>query len=129
MKIGLIDDEPIVLDLIAGFLGELGHDVTRASTGEQFLDDTSRTGADFDLIVTDFKMPGISGTSLIRELHHRFPSVPVVVMSGYAEAFSADDVVAGVHAYLSKPIHLDELEILLEKLARARGAAEETEID
>jgi len=120
MKIGLIEDEPIVLELIAGFVGELGHDVTAAASGERFLDETSRAGAEFDLIVTDFKMPGISGTSLIRELRHRFPTATVVVLSGFAEALSADDEVEGVYAYLGKPARLDELEALLEEIARAR---------
>ena len=80
-RILLVDDDPIVRQLLAEQLEELGFRVTQA------FDATSALGMVAippDVLVTDLSMPGMDGLALITELHRRHPTVPAILVTGYA---------------------------------------------
>jgi CheY-like chemotaxis protein/two-component sensor histidine kinase len=80
----LIDDEDLVRLSTADMLIELGYKVVEASSAEEALRLMNR-GLNPDVVVTDHLMPGMSGTDLARVLQKEWPSIKVLVVSGYAE--------------------------------------------
>jgi two-component system C4-dicarboxylate transport response regulator DctD len=120
VRIYLIDDEPIVLNTISGFLADLGHSVTCAASGESL--DAIADEPVADLVITDLRLPEANGLTLIRRIHELLPNTPIVVISGHREALLdlRDTVENYVHAFLQKPFSLSELEDLLTRLSKDR---------
>ena len=85
----LVDDEELVRVSTGHMLADLGYEVVEASSAEEALAGI-RQGLNFDLVVTDHLMPGMSGLQLARELKVSFPHVPVLIASGYAEEEGID---------------------------------------
>lgn len=107
----LVDDEEVVRASTAEMLSDLGYSVTEAASAEEALDMIAR-GADFDLVVTDHLMQGMTGIDLARNVHGRNPGVPVLIVSGYSEV----EGIAADLPRLTKPFRRDELAISLEGL-------------
>jgi two-component system, NtrC family, response regulator PilR len=74
-----------------------------------------------DLILTDVKMPGMSGLDLIREIHALDAPIPIIAITAYA---SADDAIRavreGAYDYLSKPFQIEDLRIIIRNALEAR---------
>ena len=100
----LIDDEDLVRASTADMLIELGYDVVEFGAAEDALG-LLDTELQPDLVITDHLMPGMSGAQLARELKARRPDLPVLIVSGYAEAEGIDPAVAR----LTKPFRSAEL--------------------
>jgi PAS domain S-box-containing protein len=81
----LVDDEDLVRASTADMLTDLGYAVVEAVSAEEALQLISR-GTRVDLVVTDHLMPGMTGTDLARAIEERRPGLPVLIISGYAEA-------------------------------------------
>jgi len=79
----LVDDEDLVRLATAEMLRDMGHSVTEASSGTAALDQLS-VGREFDLLITDYLMPGIRGSELIEEARERQPSLRALLLTGYA---------------------------------------------
>jgi CheY-like chemotaxis protein len=100
----LVDDEDLVRMSTADMLMDLGYRVVEASSAEEAL----RLVADGlrpDVLVTDHLMPGMTGVDLARSLRHRRPELPVLIVSGYAEAEGISPEIAR----LTKPFRNAEL--------------------
>jgi len=107
-RILIVDDEPAQLELVGGFLRKRGFDVTLAADGTQALARVRREPA--DLVLTDQKMPGLSGLELIEAVRARNPETAVIVMTAYGTIETAVAAIkAGATDYLTKPLNLDEL--------------------
>ena len=103
----LIDDEAIALTNLTHVLKREGYDVTACKDGEAGLEAFKRS--DFDLVLTDLKMPGIDGMAVLRQVHANHPDVPVIMITGHATLDSAVEAMkAGAHHYLAKPFRLAE---------------------
>jgi DNA-binding NtrC family response regulator len=106
-QILLIDDEAIALTNLTHVLKREGYDVTACKDGEAGLEALKRS--DFDLVLTDLKMPGIDGMEVLRQVHASHPDVPVIMITGHATLDSAVEAMkAGAHHYLAKPFRLAE---------------------
>jgi CheY-like chemotaxis protein len=104
----VVDDEAIVCDSIRMLLSFHGHKVNTASSGQEAL--TRFEVSDFDLVITDYAMPGMPGTDLACAVHQRAPHLPVVLVTAYAEmlgSWGAD--LSHVHHVLAKPFRWDDL--------------------
>jgi CheY-like chemotaxis protein len=118
LRILLVDDDPLVLMGTAGMLEELGHATIHAvASGEEALAVLGQDG-DFDLLLTDHLMPGMSGVQLAAMARALHPALPVLVASGFAEL--------GGHTgtawpRLRKPYTLSDLEAALVALDLAGG--------
>ncbi len=121
MRIYLIDDEPIVLSTISGFLCDLGHSVTCATSakGLDMIADQPHT----DLVITDLRVPGSTGLKLIHRIRELLPETPIVVISGHRAALNKmrDVIEKEAYAFLYKPFSLSELEELLARLSSGHG--------
>ena len=111
----LVDDEELVRISTADMLTDLGYAVVEASSGEEALA-LFEQGLEPDLLVTDHLMPGMTGAELAREVRSRQPKLPVLLVSGYAEA----EGVAPDLPRLSKPFRQADL---AERVAAIAGGA------
>jgi len=107
-RILIVDDEPAQLELVGGFLGKRGFEVSLASGGREGL---RRFGREpFDLVLTDQKMPDLSGLELLEAVRAQNPETPVIVMTAHGTIETAVAAIkAGATDYLTKPLNLDEL--------------------
>jgi len=108
-EILLIDDDAMQLQVRETVLREAGFSVSGTSTAAEALAllRDPQAGRTLRLIVTDHVMPGASGASFVRELRRFSPAVPVIVVTGMAEA---QDEYAGLNvSFLSKPCPPEEL--------------------
>ncbi len=107
----LVDDEELVRTSTAEMLTDLGYQVVEAESGEaaaKLVADGLRP----EILVTDQLMPGLSGTDLAVQLRERFPELPVLVVSGYADL----DSLSPAFPHLSKPFRQAELASALDKV-------------
>ncbi|HEY0269584.1 MAG TPA: response regulator, partial [Sphingomonas sp.] len=107
----LVEDNDGVGRMTVELLAELGFSVVWAATGEAALDILARREGSFDLVFSDIMMPGISGIELATEIRHRWPTLRVVLATGYSEVL-ADE---GGHGFelISKPYTADGLKLRL----------------
>lgn len=94
--------------------------------GEGYEADTVKNGSEalprlvdekFDMIITDIRMPGFSGLDILPGLRNIHPGIPIIVITAFgSEEVSRRAFARGATAYLEKPIHLDELRKLMQKM-------------
>ena len=114
-QILLVDDDQSVLDGLKKILTQDGYGVSTASSGYEALNLLSKRG--FDIILTDMKLPGMGGLSLIREIRKKNEPVAIVVITAYSSVKTAVDAIkCGADDYLTKPLNIEELQVVLEKL-------------
>jgi PAS domain S-box-containing protein len=111
----LVDDEELVRMSTADMLGDLGFSVREACSAEEALR-LIEDGLEFDVLVTDHLMPGMTGVDLVRALHRRLPSAPALIVSGFAET----DSIAPDLLRLAKPFRQADLAAMLAKLLPGR---------
>ncbi len=108
LRILLVDDHDAVRETTAGMLSDMGHEVESASDGPGLLRKLSAAPADYDLIITDYAMPLLSGADVLRQAREIRPGMPGIIISGYADSCS----IAGhgnESAVLTKPFTLDQM--------------------
>jgi CheY-like chemotaxis protein/two-component sensor histidine kinase len=110
----LVDDEELVRMSTADMLMDLGYEVIEANSAEEALRQVSE-GLRPDLLITDHLMPGMTGVELARELRSRQAELPVLIVSGYAEA----EGIGSDIPRLTKPFRNAELAESLSALSRA----------
>ncbi len=106
-KVIVVDDDPLVLDLIAQLVRKLGHEAWKATNAADVLALLGGPGH-FDLVILDVVLHGMSGIDLARRIQARFPCVATIAISGYINDNSTDVVETlrgiGVTEILCKPI-------------------------
>ena len=113
----VVDDEPKLREVLAATLQELGYQTRTAGSGAAALEQFENEPA--DLVLSDLRMPGMSGQQLLAELRRRAPNVPVVLMTAYGTVKDAVQAIKdGAFDYISKPFELDELEATIAKALR-----------
>lgn len=100
----LVDDESFVRASTADMLSDIGYRVVECANAEEALRVIEK-GLRFDLLVTDHLMPGMSGVDLARSVRSRYPDVPILIISGYADA----ETIAPDLPRLSKPFRQADL--------------------
>jgi DNA-binding NtrC family response regulator len=115
----IIDDEAAQRDALRDFLRKQQLHVTAAASGAAARD-LVRAGG-IDLVLTDLRMPDLTGEDILRIVQDINPAIPVIVMTAYASVDSAVGLMKlGAFDYIQKPIELDELLLLIER-ARERS--------
>ena len=107
-RILVVDDEPAQRELVAGFLRKQGFDVVEAAGGGEAVTRFKREP--FDLVLTDQRMPDLSGLDVLEAVRSASPETAVVIMTAYGTIETAVSAIkAGAADYLTKPLNLDEL--------------------
>ena len=119
----VVDDEPAQRTVLGGFLRKRGLEVAQGASVEEALAHVSaRT---IDLVLTDLRMPG-GGLALLEGVRAINPEIPVVVMTAFGTVATAVDAMKkGAADYLTKPIDLDELEVLIGRTLERRALVAE----
>ena len=102
VRLLLVDDHHEVRGTTAAVLEELGHVVTEAANGAEALAALKAGESDWDLLISDYAMPELSGTELMDELRKVHPRLPCIIITGYAEGEAVGDRPDDVMV-LSKP--------------------------
>ncbi|MCU0585104.1 MAG: response regulator [Desulfobacterales bacterium] len=117
-KVLVIDDERIVIDSVTKILKEERIDVEATLSGRQGLEMALKK--DYDLVLTDLRMPDIGGMRVLRDLKRAKPSLPVVMITGYATVPSAVQAMKlGAAEILEKPFSPDGLVAVVQKALKA----------
>ncbi len=124
----VVDDDIDMGRLIEALLRDMGADpVDRAKDGRQAIDKLRQSAHRYNLIVSDWEMPEVSGLVLLREVRKRYPDLPflmLTVRTGSAEILAAKD--ARVTAYISKPFRPRELQKKILTITGRIAPAQET---
>ncbi len=105
-----VDDEAFQTDMSRDLLTRMGYRVLTSNSGADALDIFSKNTEEFDLVMTDMVMPGMSGKSLAKEILKIRPDIPVILCSGYSEGLTPEKIRrAGIRLYLAKPVGMKEM--------------------
>jgi len=122
-RILIVDDEARMQRLFEINLGPK-YEVMTAGDGNQALE-VVKSG-DVTLLVTDLKMPGMNGMTLLQEVHRVYPDLPVVIMTAYGTVEGAVQAMKeGAVDYILKPVKMEEMELLIEKTLSLRRLQDE----
>ncbi len=113
-RILVIDDEATVLDLLQAVLAEFGYAVSVAKTGAEGIE--RYAAEEVDLVLVDLGLPGMDGLEVIRQLKKQAEDAKAIAMTGTASIESAVQAIkAGAVDFLSKPLDLEHLKIVLRR--------------
>ena len=123
----IIDDEEIQLQSLKTFLSKRKFNVFTSRSGEDGIRLINENL--IDIVLTDFKMPGMNGFEVLRKTKEINPGIDVVVMTAFGTIENAVSLMkAGAFDYLIKPIDLDELENILEKITERKQLISENKL-
>lgn len=115
MHLLIVDDESSICELLAQYLRKKAYSVSTAASGEEGLEFVRSNRV--DLIISDIKMPGMSGVVFLKNVKELYPSIPVFLTTGFPTLDTAIEALKlGAYDYLTKPFHLEEIS---EKVKRA----------
>ncbi len=115
-RILLVDDDPTIRATLEEFLVDLGYRVSTAENGRHAIDILEQLQEPALLLITDIAMPVMDGIALIRHVRQHFDTLPIAVISGYAD--DARIAAAGIHdtVRFNKPMDFAEIERFLDRL-------------
>ncbi len=118
-RILVLDDEPSILDILGQYLAEESYDCSLTTSALEALDLLSK--GDFEMLITDLKMPEMHGIEVMRRAKEGDPDLAVVVVTALLEATNAIDALRlGADDYLLKPFNLGEISLSVEKALERR---------
>jgi len=115
LRIFLIDDHEEVRNTTAALLADLGHEIVEAASGAEALSEMQAGRCEYDVIISDYAMPHLSGTEFLRKARELCPGVPALIITGYAEAEAINDRPDGVEV-LQKPFTQGKLDAALSRV-------------
>jgi len=114
LRILVVDDESILRNLLEKILKKEGYEVMLAASGKEAVDVLEREKV--DIIISDIKMPEMDGFALLRIVKEKYPSVGVIMMTAYADAYSVKDaLLLGADDYITKPFKSVEICMIIER--------------
>ena len=113
-RIIFVDDDPNAGELMLRFSEEASYSCTVFRLPRMALEHFKKEGA--DLIVSDLRMPKMTGVELLHEVRQHTPDIPFIIITGFANVDDAIEALRlGASDFIKKPFDMDELQILIEK--------------
>lgn len=126
-RILFVDDDPNAGELMLRFSEEASYSCTVFRLPEQALEHFKKEGA--DLIVSDLRMPKMTGVELLAKVRKHTPGIPFIIITGYANIDDAINALRlGASDFIKKPFDMDELQILIEKTLGHQALLEENSL-
>jgi DNA-binding NtrC family response regulator len=126
-RVLIVDDERNMCELLAADLGTRDFDVTWFTSAAEALEELGR--AEFDVVLTDLKMPGIDGLELCGRIATNRPDVPVIVMTAFGSMETAIAAIrAGAYDFVTKPFELDILALTLQRAVKHGRLQEQVKV-
>ena len=123
-KIHIIDDEPIIHEVLGDLLTSEGYAVVNSANGEEALE--KHSAQTFDLILLDLLMPGMDGIEVLKSLKKRDPGSVIIIITAYASVESAISAMKiGAFDYVQKPFKHDELLLTVKRAIEHKNLQEE----
>jgi CheY-like chemotaxis protein len=122
LRVLLVDDHPEVRTTTAAVLEELGHKVVEAANGADALARMEQGDCEYDVIVSDYAMPHLSGTDFLAEARKLCPDVPALIITGYVDSEAISDRPDGVEV-VAKPFTTHKLEAALSRVCETYAVA------
>ena len=117
LSILLVDDEPLMRLSMVDTLEAIGHDVEAAPSGTEGIEAIRQRS--FDLVITDLRLPGTDGLTVLKAAKEQSPHTEVVVITAHGSVETAVGAMKlGAFDYITKPFHMDELLFIVERLGR-----------
>jgi two-component system response regulator HydG len=124
LKILIAEDEEITLKHLISTLRKEGYEVSGTKDGRDALTTINRDH--FDLLISDVRMPGMSGIELLEKTKEAHPEIDVMIITGFGSVGAAVDAMKrGAHDYITKPFDLDELVIKVRKITERKKLKKE----
>lgn len=115
----VIDDEKNIRTGLQAALELDGYEVLLAADGAEGLEIALHS--DIDLVITDLRMPGVSGEEVLRRVTTESPGIPVIVLTGHGTVENAVEAMrSGAYDFLTKPLNLDRLSLLVKRALQNR---------
>jgi DNA-binding NtrC family response regulator len=126
-RILIADDQEMMRDSLAATLARQGHEVVAAGDGPVAV--SRLTGGKFDLLITDLKMPRMTGIELLTEAKRLRPEMPVVLMTAFATVSTAVEAMKlGAYDYIQKPFDGDEITLLVDRTLEHNRLVRENQV-
>lgn len=123
-RILVVDDEPKIRRNAEIYFEKMGYDAVQAASGEEALKILSK--GRFDLVITDLKMPGMSGIDLLVEMRRKGQRTPVVIMTAYGTVNSAVEAMKqGARDFILKPFDFDSMEVVISRVLEMESVKKE----
>ncbi len=123
-EILFVDDESEIRFTVEEYLSRKGYDITVVDSGLKALELVKTR--DFDIVFTDLKMPKFSGLELLKAIKEYRPEIEVIILTGYGTVTSAVEALKlGGYDYLQKPIKLDRVKHLIDRICEKRNLQKE----
>lgn len=123
----VIDDEAAQRDVLTGYLKKKGYKIFSASSGKEGIE-VARTNP-VDIILSDFKMPDLSGLEVLEHVKKINPEISFVIVTAYGTVENAVKAMRlGAFDYISKPVDLDELDLMLERIIEHKNLKSENRL-
>lgn len=126
-RILIVDDEDIVLKSCQRIFRDHDYEIDTASSGEEGLEKVKK--GNFDLVITDLKMPGMGGMELLKRLRKEHGDITVIIFTGYAKVDTAREALKlGAFDYIPKPFTPEELRVVVENAFDSRKSDSEAKM-
>ncbi|MCP4006075.1 MAG: sigma-54-dependent Fis family transcriptional regulator [bacterium] len=125
-RILIVDDETSMQEFLEILLQREGHDVVACGSAEQAI--LAIEGDEFDLVISDLRMPGMSGLELLEHIQDNAPETTVILITAHGTTESAIEAMRyGAYDYLTKPCSIDEIRLVVSKALEKRELCSENE--
>ena len=125
-RVLVVDDEPLVRQVVRLTLEKAGYDVLEAENGEKAIEaiNENENPLVLDVVICDIRMPKINGVEAIEYFQRQYPHVPLIVLTGYPDTKMAVSFMRhGVVDYLVKPVNAERLRIAVKEAMDQRNLA------
>ena len=122
----IIDDEKSQRDILYGYLNKKGYKVFTAESGSQGIKIINENLV--DIVFSDFKMPEMTGLEILAKVSQINPEISFVIITAYGTVENAVNAMhLGAYDYISKPVNLDELDLLIARIIEHKNLKSENE--
>ena len=114
ISIMIVDDEEMMRALLEKILVREGYQISTAVDGRDALEKLETE--QFEMIISDMKMPHINGFELLKAVKQEYPSTSVIIMTAYGDTYSVKDaLLLGADEYITKPFKSHEISLIVER--------------